>query len=745
MPDDRPLDNQDQTNASLEPARAIVDQETALRLAQQAHSASTTYFDSSIRPALLNDLRQFQGQHPQGSKFLSDAYRGRNRFFRPKTRAAVRKNEAIAAEAFFSTADVLSVKPFDDGDKAQQASAEINQALLQYRLTHSIPWFSIACGAYQDAQVQGMVCSYQYWEYDTRKGLDRPFVKLRPLENIRFDPSADWFDPVGTSPYFIDMIPMYVKDVKARMKTIDPATGTPKWKPAADANLLKASSMYSNIVRLQREQGRVDPSTVNTGINDFTVVWVHRNIMDLDGEDYVWHTLGTVDILDQPRPLKQAYFHGRRPYVVGFCVIETHKSYPAGPVRLTNQIQGELNTNANQRLDNVAFAMNKRYFAKRTAQVDLASLRRNVPSSVTLMNDPETDVKVVETSDVTASAYAEQDRLNLDFDDLMGSFSQASVQSNRRLNETVGGMQMLTKDASQITGYQLRTFAETWMEPVLRQLVLLEQKYEENETILALAAKNAQLYQKFGINTVTDELLMAELTVDVNVGIGATNPHDQLTNFLEAMKALKEILGDGILTNYGVDITEVIHEIFGKLGYKDGRRFFPEPDGDPRIIGLLTQIRTLQQQLQAKRPQEEVDANVSKLKEQAALIRSQKIKNLVESIFSAIQGAEVLAAVPQVAPPADAVLRQAGFVGPGGEPDLPGAPTAAPGLAVQPVMNRRTGVGFTPGAPGAPAAGLVADNTHPNLPAPPAKPASPDAGAQRGIETTRPDSAPKGA
>ena len=33
-----------------------------------------------------------------------------------------------------------------------------------------------------------------------------------------------------------------------------------------------------------------------------------------------------------------------------------------------------------------------------------------------------------------------QDRINLDFDELAGNFSSASVSSNRKMNETVGGM-----------------------------------------------------------------------------------------------------------------------------------------------------------------------------------------------------------------------------------------------------------------------------------------------------------------
>ena len=86
------------------------------------------------------------------------------------------------------------------------------------------------------------------------------------------------------------------------------------------------------------------------------------------------------------------------------------------------------------------------------------------------MDDPENDLQVQETQDVTVSSQAEQDRLNLDFDDVAGAFSGSSVQSNRNLNETVGGMNNFTASANKVENYHLRTWIETWAEPVLRQV-----------------------------------------------------------------------------------------------------------------------------------------------------------------------------------------------------------------------------------------------------------------------------------
>lgn len=704
-----------------------------LKLAREAYLGSTSYFDASIRGQIEQDLRQSQGLHPRGSKYMADVNKSRSRLFRPKTRATIRKNEAVAAQAFFSTTDTVSVTAGDDDDQRRQASAEVMQRLLQHRLTKSIPWFLTCIGAYQDALTTGVVISYQCWQYDAKKKIDRPMVRLVPVENFRFDPGADWTDPINTSPYNIELIPMYVKDVLARTKAADGKTGEAKWLPVTPAEIMAAAKAYGDTTRLTREQGRTDSKDQNQTLTAFSIVWVHKNIVEIDGQDMVYYTLGTTKLLSEPVPLDTRYAHGKRPYVLGGAILNTHKTYWDSLPKLTRDVQAEINDLANLRIDNVRFALSKRYFVKRNKQVDIRSLMRNVAGSATLMDDPEKDVKTVDFTDVTGSAYQEQDRLNLDFDDISGSFNGASVQSNRKLNETVGGMQLLDGSANQVSGYQLRTFVETWVEPVLRQLILLEQYYETDETILALAGKQANLVERFGIDAVTDELLMQELTLTVNVGIGNTDPKEQVQNFMQAMTSLRDLLADGILEQRGLQLEEVIKELFGKLGYRDGARFFDSESGeDPQITQLKAQIQDLMQKLAQKEDPELTKARIALTNAQAKSaeikdenVMADTIAKKVAAMFSAMQAGEVVAAVPGVAPVADKMLGSAGFPGadipPGGDPV---------GLAINPVKSPKTGMEFTPG-------GAVAGDTTPMTPA---NPVGATEGMEKGMTTPQADS-----
>lgn len=594
--------------------------------ARDAYESSTTWFDASVRRTIEKAMAHFSNRHAPGSKYYSDQYRYRSKGFRPKTRASIRRNEAAAAVAFFSTQDMVSITPENQADEAQVISAGVLTELLNYRLTDSIPWFQTAIGAYQNAMNTGVVISHQSWDYQedvqefpmldqetgdfatdeegnpvtktVRKTLaDKPRIDLVAIENFRISPAADWTDPVNSSPFTIELIPMFIGDVKEKM-----AAGT--WKEyEAGAIQSAAQNQYDSIRAARDGQKRVDGVDVTYATTDFDTVFIHRNIIRKGGKDYIFYSLGTHLMLTEPKLLQEEYIHlrqGERPYVMGSCIIETHKTYPAGSNELLFGLQENANEISNQRQDNVALVMNKRYFARRTANIDFKSLTRNVPGSVTLMDDINADLRWDSPPDVTGSSYQEQDRVSLDFDELAGTFSPGSVQSNRQTGETVGGMTMLSADANALTEYQLRVFAETWVEPVLKQLVRMEQAYETDELVMAVAGDRAKMLQKFGIDKITDEMIQGTVNVNVNVGFGATNPQKRIEKLTMGLNAVANFAPQLIQQ---MNTKEVVQEVFGALGWKSADRFFPGLDDEqqnPQIQAMQQQIQQLQQQLQTK-------------------------------------------------------------------------------------------------------------------------------------------------
>jgi hypothetical protein len=572
-----------------------------LKVATDAFEASTTYIDANHRSKWDANIRAFNSKHPVGSKYLSDSFKHRSKGFRPKTRSIVRKNEAAAAVSFFSNMDVVNVDAVDQDDFLAVANSFVNKELIQHRLTKTIPWFKVLIGALQDAQTLGVVCSYDYWKYQAKDGVvtqDEPCIELRPIENIRIDPASDWLDPVNSSPYFIDMIPMYVVDVKQMMEAENNKTGEPKWLKVSDEDISKATRTDTDTTRLQREDNRQDRYEEPKPLGDFETVWVHRNFVRLPEGEFVYYTLGTHHLLSNPKKVEEVYpiYKGKRPYVMGVCVIESHRPLPNGVVDLAQPLQTEANEIQNQRRDNVSLVLNKKYVARRGGQVDVDALVRNTPGQVILANDVNNDVREMEWNDVTGSAYQEQNMVNTDLDELVGNFSGGSVQTNRQLNETVGGMKMLNQSASMMTEYLLTTFRETWVEPVLRHLMLLEQAYESDETVIALAAKKAKLFQRFGLNQVSDEMLKKELSLTINVGMGATNPEERLKKFLAATGAAYQM---SMQAPPGADVKEIVKEIYSFAGFRDGARFFPDKV-NPQVAQAMQIIQQLKAEVEGK-------------------------------------------------------------------------------------------------------------------------------------------------
>lgn len=572
--------------------------------AQQIYTQSTDYLDANITSIWETNLSHFNNQHAATSRFRRNNYK-RSSVFRPKTRANTKNQEANLAAAAFSTLELVDIQPKVKSNQQQVISSKITKSLLQHRLSTTMPWFLTVMGAYQDTKNYGVCITHQYWSYkeDTdivqafdennepvvevdEKGVAHPMGQERvivrddsmhcnnvPPENFRFDPMCDWRDPVNTSPYLVYLMPIYANEALEMMETFDGKTGRPTWNKYSLSELLATRRQDHDRTRQAREgNNRVDPAGEQSG-NGYTTVWAHMNIIRVNGEDMVFWTMGTELLLTDLMRVSEVFPHllpGQRPFTLGFANIETHKNYPAGDNELASPLQFEINEVANQRLDNVKLALNKRYFVKRGAQVDLDALIRNVPGGGVMMNDPEKDIKTVDTRDVTASSYREQQELSMEMDQLVGGFNPTGGQQQGQAQHSNGQTEQAAGSAGAVQDYAIKIFMETWMEPCLRQLVQLIQMYETDSTLLAIAAEETGLMERYGQDEITDSMLQQMLTVTVNVGLGNTDPVKRIEKLVFGVTKSAELPGMA----ERLKSSAVSDEIFGAMGYKDSSRFF---------------------------------------------------------------------------------------------------------------------------------------------------------------------------
>ena len=674
--DNVPLDTSDRTTIAFAQGGSglladaddadLANPDRLLRLAQEAASQASLYMQTNVRHQWARNYKAYANVHANNSKYHSPEYRGRSKLFRPKTRSAVRKKVREAAASLFGSGDVIAVTAMDQSNQMSVASAALKQQILNYRLSretkrNGIPWFQTAIGAVMSAQITGLIVSKQYWRFaeeeldepimkvyeDPVSGErtidqdygpiiteDRPAIDLIPAENVLFDFNGDWVRPHQSGQYLRLSYPMAPDDAFVMCSKTDPASPLRQipWVDGIDDTWFSSASQGSGPIdsiatRSAREQGR-DPLMLASGT--FGRVWVNEWFMRVRGKDYCFWTLDDNRMLSEPVLTRVAYPHnqGERPVVIGFGSIEPHRPIPMAPVESWQPLQQEINDQANLRLDHLKQIVVPPVKVVRGKGVDLNALNARGPNRIVMM-EALADVEVFQYPDTPASAFQENAQLNSDFDDLAGAFNAGTVQTNRQLNETVGGMNLLAGDANGLAEYDLSVIIETWVAPVMTQLLRLEEYYEDDETVLEIAGQRAQLWQKFGMDAITDELLTAETTLTIKAGIGATAlPQQKIQKFAMAsqvvMQFLQPYVAAGIIKPPMPNIKEIIDTVYGAAGFNDGgERFFvnldqdagqpPQQGQDPHAAMLQdkNQIDAQKLQLQAQKIQSDSQLRIA--------------------------------------------------------------------------------------------------------------------------------------
>lgn len=604
-----------------------------LDLTRQAETQAMLYVDQANRRAWSDSLRAFHNDHFIGSKYTKPDFRARSKLFVPKTRAAVRKDNAAVAASLFNSIDAITCLPGNESDRRQKGAAAVMTELVNYRTDRTsgkaaFPWFLVSLGARQDALLTGICLSKQYWKQEFRKAgketvstpdedgvhvqrtrdvytldIDRPDMLLIPPENVVIDPAADWTNPAQSASFIIVKYPMTVEEVRKKQAApINP------WLDVAEGILQTSQESATNdmaAIRRAREGGLDRFDEAKTGTT-FKIVWVYEVFMRVEGEDWTFYCVGSKAYLTKPRPTRDVYpeQYGERPLAMGYGSLEAHRIFPMSPVESWQPLQNEVNDLRNLRLD--ATKQNVMPIAKvvRGRQIDLDQLKRRSTGSAIMVQDKD-DVTFEGAPPLGEHVVAISHELEIEFDDLAGVQNYGNVQQSNALGKTLGGLKLAAGSANALQEFDIRVWIETWATPALAQIVRLEQYYENDVTVLGLCAERAQLFQKHGIDKINDEFLEQEISIRVSVGLGAGDPQQRLAKFQSAASIVAPMLAQTKEFQTGqveLDWEAISTEVFGGAGYRDGgRRFFKINDAPPQNPMQDLQTQALQAKIDKDR------------------------------------------------------------------------------------------------------------------------------------------------
>lgn len=572
-----------------------------LQMVAEATAQAAFYSNQINRRAWERAYKAYRQEHFTGSKYTQPDFKNRSRLFIPKTRSAVRKDLAATSASMFGTVDPIECSPGNEADPKQRGGAEVIKHLVSYRTDSAngkaaMPWFMTAIGARQTSLMTGFCVSKQFWNLKLRrKGteefddggttrerdvwvphIDRPESMLIAPENCTIDPGCDWTNPAQDSAYFIIKYPMRIDEIRSMQR--DPRR---PWKKISDDVLRSAgegAKMEAAAVRRARDQG-LDRFEQSANSANFDIIWVYETFLRTAGEDWQFWSIGDQAMLTDPAPVAEVYPEqdGERPLSFGYGSFEAFCVFPMAAVESWQMLQQEANDVRNLTLD--AFKQNVMPVTKvvRGRQIDLDQLKRRGQGTSIMVNNKD-DVTWERPPDVPAAAQAIKQQLDIDFDDLAGQQNYGTVQDNNALGKTLGGLKLAAGAANAVQEFDLRVWIETWAEKTVRQIVKLEQFYESDPVVLGVAGEKAQLFEKHGVNEITDEMLEGNVTVRVSVGLGAGDPQQVLQKFQAAATVALPLLqmdprfASGELQ---IDGEAVMAETFGRgAGFRDGGKRF---------------------------------------------------------------------------------------------------------------------------------------------------------------------------
>lgn len=593
-----------------------------LSMVREAEAQAELYANQVNRRQWSQVYKAFHNEHFTGSKYDSPEWTNRSKLFVPQTRKAVRKDLAAVAASLFGSIDAVSVLAGNEGDPHQRGSAAVIQELVNYRTDRasgkaSIPWFHVALGARQDSVLTGICCSKQSWKLELKRTgsenvdgdetrqrdvfepyIDRPDSELIPPENIVCDPAASWTNPAQDSGYFIIKWPMRIDEIRRRQK--DPRN---PWNELTDSQLrgAKEKGKYDMAaIRRAREQGIDRLDDVQQSTKSFDVIWVYETYIRTAGEDWTFLSVGDKWMLTDPAPVSEVYPEqfGERPIVMGYGSLESHRIFPMSNAASWQPLQMESNDLRNLTLDAVKQNVTPVSKVVRGRQVDLDQLKRRAHGSSVMVTNKD-DVTWDRPPDIPASIQMMKQALDIDFDDLSGQQNYGTVENNNALGKTLGGLKLAAGAANAVQEYDIRVWIETWCEPVLAQIVRLIQYYESDPIVLGLCGEKAKLMQKYGINKIDDELLENNVTLRVNIGLGAGDPQQRLAKFNSAVQVALPLLQmdpDFASGKKQINGDAIMEEVFGATGYRDGgSRFIKEGQGkqqDPMMQPEMDKLKS---------------------------------------------------------------------------------------------------------------------------------------------------------
>lgn len=466
---------------------------------RQRISNAESWRDNNYNDLWKRCLKAYRSRRPQ----LED--RGRSNIFVPYTFMQVEVIKARIAESMFNAHPYLTVLPREDNDTAM---AEHVQSLLSWQFQDRMDLERIFSEhLLADIAIFGTAISYTGWLKRTRKtkrrakvdkGLSYPdtgeIVKnelgapvavqiaevVEEEETVYDDPivqKIDLFD------FFTDPMSSSITDARfcghrewLSKKTIEELEEGAGWKvnwvDVHPDNTAEGGKRIRADIGSGKDIG-TEESGYENGMYKVTHYWEDDRHVVIIGD--------SACALDEENP----FWHGMKPYDKCCYVTLSGEFYGVGIPEILFDLQAELNTNRNQRIDYMSMALRRMWKLRRGCGLTARDLVWK--QSGVIQVEEMDDVQEIQVQSLPASAFSHEDVVKQDMRDATGCHD-IIMGLGYNANETA--TTTMTKDNNASIRFKdvVKAVIQDLLVPIARKCVSLDQQFLDTERLIRLSS-----------------------------------------------------------------------------------------------------------------------------------------------------------------------------------------------------------------------------------------------------------------
>lgn len=453
-------------------------------------------------------------------------------------------------------------------------NAKDMENLIDYQLTQKIGIIGVATSWFKEALIYGTSILKVGWEYEEDEvWVDEPLMELFgfPVGSRR----VKKVQPVKDDP-LVEHIDLWDFYIDPRAKDIDEADYCIH-KVFRDVKYLKRmeeQGIYKNIdevIKVNKEgagswyEEGVGTTAFETGMNSrlglIGMQSIDKPSSKIEILEY-WTDDRVIAVANRSvviRNDENPYHHRKKPFVRLVDVLVPHEFYGIGEIEPIEDLQYELNSLRNQRMDNINILINRMWKVIRGADIDAKQLVSR-PGGIIEVDDMD-DVQEIQMTDTSGNAIENViEMVRRDMDNADGVYDYARGETTDR-RETATTAALLSQAANERFNLKVKLIEDLGMRRLGVLLSQLNQQYIDTEKAIRILGQDGMDFYTLSPENIRGQFDIMPLGSSVEP---ITNKENKLQSYIN----LYTILKDSPYVNH----PEIIKKILEAADIKDLNR-----------------------------------------------------------------------------------------------------------------------------------------------------------------------------